>query len=92
MNYLKEHRKFVAAQFGVIGLHKHCLEIQEQAEQRKHNTMAAVRKIQPIRSQRVTNPPTLLTELLSVSIVAHLFDNRNAFLRFFAKKFTKNFR
>ena len=44
MNYLKEHQKFVAAQFGTIGLHKHCLEIQEQAEQRKHNMMAAIRK------------------------------------------------
>jgi len=44
MTYLKEHQKFVAAQFGTIGLHKHCLEIQEQAEQRKHNMMVAIRK------------------------------------------------
>jgi len=44
MNYLKEHQKFVAAQFGTIGLHKHCLEIQKQAEQRKHNMMATIRK------------------------------------------------
>ena len=44
MTYLKEHKKFVAAQFGVIGLHKHCLEIQEQAENRKRNMMAAIRK------------------------------------------------
>ena len=44
MTYLKEHKKFVAAQFGIIGLHKHCLEIQEQAEERKRNIMAAIRK------------------------------------------------
>jgi len=44
MTYLKEHKKFVAAQFGVVGLHKHCLEIQEQAEERKRNIMAAIRK------------------------------------------------
>jgi len=44
MTYLKEHKKFVATQFGVIGLHKHCLEIQEQAEERKRNMMAAIRK------------------------------------------------
>ena len=44
MNYLKEHKKFVAAQFGTIGLHKHCLEIEEQAELRKKNMMAAIRK------------------------------------------------
>jgi hypothetical protein len=44
MTYLKEHKKFVAAQFGLIGLHKHCLEIQEQAEERKRNMMAVIRK------------------------------------------------
>jgi len=44
MEYLKEHNKSVAAQFGVVELHKHCLEIQEQAEERKHNMMAAIRK------------------------------------------------
>ena len=44
MNYLKEHKNFVAAQFGIIGLHKHCLEIQEQAEERKQNMMATIRK------------------------------------------------
>jgi hypothetical protein len=43
-DYLKEHKPFVAAQFGLIGLHKHCLEIQEQAEQRKRNMMATIRK------------------------------------------------
>jgi len=43
-DYLKSKRKFVAAQFGAVGLHKHCLEIQEQAEQRKQNMMAAIRK------------------------------------------------
>jgi len=44
MHYLKEHKKFVAAQFGTIGLFKHCLEIQEQADERKRNMMAAIRK------------------------------------------------
>jgi len=44
MNYLKEHKKFVAAQFGTVGLHKHCAEIEEQAEERKRNMMAAIRK------------------------------------------------
>lgn len=38
MNYLKEHRNFQAAQYGTIGLHKHCLEVEEQAKQkRKHD-------------------------------------------------------
>ena len=46
MDYLKSERKFVAAQFGTVGLHKHCLEIQEQAEQRKRNMMSAIRKNQ----------------------------------------------
>ena len=44
MNYLKEHQKFVAAQFGTVGLHKHCLEIEEQATERKRFMMAAIRK------------------------------------------------
>jgi len=44
MHYLKEHQKFVAAQFGTIGLHKHCLEIQEQAEERKRSMMEQIRK------------------------------------------------
>ena len=43
-DYLKSERKFMAAQFGTIELHKHCLEIQEQAEQRKRNMMTAIRK------------------------------------------------
>ena len=43
-DFLKEHRKFYAAQLGIIGLHKHCLEVQEQAEERKRNMMAAIRK------------------------------------------------
>jgi len=34
MTYLKEHKKLVAAQFGAIGLHKHCLEIEKQAYER----------------------------------------------------------
>jgi hypothetical protein len=44
MTYLKEHEPFVAVQFGVVGLHKHCAEIEEQAEERKRNMMAAIRK------------------------------------------------
>ena len=43
-DFLKSERKFMAAQFGTIGLHKHCLEIQEQAENRKRNMMVAIRK------------------------------------------------
>ena len=43
-DYLKEHKPFVAAQFGLIGLHKHCLEIQEQAEERKRSMIEAIRK------------------------------------------------
>jgi hypothetical protein len=44
MDFLKDSQPFVAAQFGTVGLHKHCLEIQEQAETRKQNMMAAIRK------------------------------------------------
>jgi len=43
-DYLKAEKKFVAAQMGTVGLHKHCLEIQEQAEQRKRSMMAAICK------------------------------------------------
>ena len=43
-DFLKSERKFMAAQFGVIGLHKHCLEIQTQAENRKRNMMAKIQK------------------------------------------------
>jgi len=43
-DYLKSERKFMAAGFGTISLHKHCLEIQEQAENRKRNMMTAIRK------------------------------------------------
>ena len=43
-DFLKTHKKFMAAQIGTIGLHKHCLEVQEQAEQRKHNMMTTIRK------------------------------------------------
>ena len=42
--YLKEHNKFLANQLGIIGLHEHCLEIQEQAQQRKQQMMSAIRK------------------------------------------------
>ena len=50
-DFLKCERKFMAAQFGTIGLHKHCLKIQEQAENRKRNMMA---KIQSDPTNRVT--------------------------------------
>ena len=43
-DFLKSERKFMAAGFGIIGLHKHCLEIQEQAENRKHSMMEQIRK------------------------------------------------
>ena len=43
-DFLKAERKFMAAGLGTIGLHKHCLEIQEQAENRKRNMMTAIRK------------------------------------------------
>jgi len=43
-DFLKSERKFMVAQFDTVGLHKHCLEVQEQAEQRKRSMMAAIRK------------------------------------------------
>jgi len=42
-DFLMHEKKFMAAQFGTIGLHKHCLEIQEQAENRKRNMMAKIK-------------------------------------------------
>ena len=44
MDYLKEHNKSLAAEMGAIELHKHCLEIEEQARQHKLNMMEAIRK------------------------------------------------
>jgi hypothetical protein len=44
MDFLKNNQPFVAAQFGTVGLHKHCLEIEEQAKQRKRNMMSVIRK------------------------------------------------
>lgn len=52
MDYLKEHNKFLVAQLGTIGLHKHCLEIEEQATKRKRSMMEAIKK-DP--ANRVTN-------------------------------------
>jgi hypothetical protein len=52
MNYLKENHKFLTAQSGVVGLHKHCLEIEKQAENRKRKMMTAIRK----------DPDNLVTE------------------------------
>ena len=43
-DYLKEHCKFFADQLGIIELHKHCLEIEKQAEERKRSMMVAIRK------------------------------------------------
>lgn len=43
-DFFKSRRKFITAQFGTIGLHKHCLEIQTQAEKRKRNMMESIRK------------------------------------------------
>ena len=42
--YIEEHKKSLAKQFGAIELHKHCLDIQKQAENRKRNMMATIRK------------------------------------------------
>ena len=44
IDYLKEHNKFLATQLGTVGLHKHCLEIETQAKERKRNMMASIRK------------------------------------------------
>jgi hypothetical protein len=44
MEFLKEHQPLVAAEFGKAGLHKHCAEIEDQAEERKRNMMTAIRK------------------------------------------------
>jgi len=44
MHFLKENRIFMAAGFGIVGLHKHCLEIEKQAENRKRSMMTAIRK------------------------------------------------
>jgi len=43
-DFLKSERKFMAAGFGTVGLHKHCLEIEKQAEHRKRSMMAAICK------------------------------------------------
>jgi len=51
-DYLKQQNHFLAAQFGTVGLHKHCLEIEQQAESRKRNMMTAIRK----------DPANLVTE------------------------------
>ena len=52
MHFLKENRIFMAAGFGTVGLHKHCLEIEKQAENRKRSMMTAIRK----------DPANLVTE------------------------------
>ena len=43
-DFLKSERKFMAAGLGTVGLHKHCLEIEKQAEHRKRSMMATIRK------------------------------------------------
>ena len=42
-DYLHEFNMLLVVQFGPIEFHKHCLEIEEQAIQRKRNMMAAIR-------------------------------------------------
>ena len=42
MDYLKEHNRSLATQLGIIGLYKHCLEIEEQATERKQAMIAAI--------------------------------------------------
>jgi len=42
MNYLKEHKPHIAAQFSTAKLHAHCAGIEEQATIRKRNMMAAI--------------------------------------------------
>ena len=44
MEYLKNEKPFVAAQFGTVELFQHCSEIDEQAEQRKRSMMTVIRK------------------------------------------------
>ena len=44
MDYLQEHNSFLAMQMGTVGLHKHCLEIEKLAIQRKRHMMDAIRK------------------------------------------------
>jgi hypothetical protein len=44
LEFLQSEKPFVAAQFGTVELFKHCAEIGEQAEMRKRNMMATVRK------------------------------------------------
>ena len=48
-DFLKSERKFMAAQLGTIGLHKYCLEIQEQAENRKRIMIIQIRSNQDNR-------------------------------------------
>ena len=43
-DYLQAENKALVEEFGKIGLHNHCLEIQEQAEQRKRSMMEQIRK------------------------------------------------
>jgi hypothetical protein len=43
-DYLKSERKFMVVQFGIVGLHKHCLKIEKQAEKRKRNMIMKIRK------------------------------------------------
>ena len=52
-NYLRENKSAIASQFDVMELHKHCLQIEEQAKQRKQKMMLAIRK----------NPSNKVTEL-----------------------------
>jgi len=44
MDYLKEYKRFLVAQMGMIELHKHCLEIEEQVIKQKQMIIEVVRK------------------------------------------------
>jgi len=74
MNYLKEHQKFVVAQFGTVGLHKHCLEIEEQATERKRFMMAAIRKDPTNRvteSDKAQDPMAWVSRMNNFQAVVH---------------------
>jgi len=73
-DYLKSERKFMAAQFGLIGLHKHCLEIEKQAEERKRSMMAAIRKDPKNRvteSDKAQNPMEWVGRMNNFQAMVH---------------------
>ena len=50
--YLEEHNPHLVAQMGIVGLHKHCLEIQQQAQQ----------QIEQMTNKFKQNPDNKVTE------------------------------